>query len=231
LALAAAMAAACVRLGIWQLDRLQQRQTINQARFDALQQTPIDLNQVPNPDSWTAFRSAIAVGEYTHEESVLLSARSYGDQTGYHLVTPFHLADSSITLLVDRGWVPFDTRQTDQLREYALTTPQRITGVLKQSQPQPEFLLGPEAVVGDPMAPRLEWRSLDIPAIAPQLSSDPAPMYLALTEPDPTEGHPPLPQPELELDAGPHLAYAIQWFAFAVIALVGVVIWLRRPSR
>ena len=30
------------------------------------------------------------------------------------------------------------------------------------------------------------------------------------------------------LDDGPHVSYAIQWFAFAIISIVGLVIFLRR---
>jgi surfeit locus 1 family protein len=30
------------------------------------------------------------------------------------------------------------------------------------------------------------------------------------------------------LDEGPHLLYAIQWFSFAVISIVGLVIFIRR---
>ena len=39
--------------------------------------------------------------------------------------------------------------------------------------------------------------------------------------------------PSPEISDGPHLAYAIQWFAFAVIAVVGALIFARRrtPTR
>jgi cytochrome oxidase assembly protein ShyY1 len=34
-----------------------------------------------------------------------------------------------------------------------------------------------------------------------------------------------------ELSEGPHLSYAIQWFSFAVVALVGSAILVRRDRR
>ena len=37
-----------------------------------------------------------------------------------------------------------------------------------------------------------------------------------------------MPAPIPELDDGPHLSYAFQWFAFATIATVGYVILVRR---
>jgi cytochrome oxidase assembly protein ShyY1 len=32
----------------------------------------------------------------------------------------------------------------------------------------------------------------------------------------------------MPLDEGPHRAYAIQWFSFAAISIIGLVIFLRR---
>jgi surfeit locus 1 family protein len=58
------------------------------------------------------------------------------------------------------------------------------------------------------------------------------PVYLQLSEQDPpqVEGLP-APAPLPELSEGPHLGYALQWFAFATIALVGYVVLLRRGRR
>jgi len=33
------------------------------------------------------------------------------------------------------------------------------------------------------------------------------------------------------LDNGPHLSYAIQWFSFAVIAVVGTILLLKKQAR
>jgi surfeit locus 1 family protein len=41
----------------------------------------------------------------------------------------------------------------------------------------------------------------------------------------------PVVLPEPELDEGPHLSYAVQWFVFATIAAVGYPLVLRRLSR
>jgi len=47
-----------------------------------------------------------------------------------------------------------------------------------------------------------------------------SPFVVQLESPDPTRG---LPRrwPPPTFDDGPHLSYAIQWFSFALIALVG----------
>ena len=40
-----------------------------------------------------------------------------------------------------------------------------------------------------------------------------------------------MPEPPPELTDGPHLDYALQWFAFATIAVVGYAVLLRREVR
>jgi surfeit locus 1 family protein len=57
-------------------------------------------------------------------------------------------------------------------------------------------------------------------------------LALLLEEQSPTQpGDLPEPAPLPELDEGPHLSYAIQWFTFATIALVGYVVLSRRDRR
>ena len=53
------------------------------------------------------------------------------------------------------------------------------------------------------------------------------PFVVQLESPDPTRG---LPRrwPSPTFDDGPHLSYAIQWFSFALIALVGTAVLIRK---
>ncbi len=59
---------------------------------------------------------------------------------------------------------------------------------------------------------------------------------MSVAEPPPGEAQPPLDRPVRvpppALDEGPHKSYAIQWFSFATIALVGGVVFARaqRPG-
>jgi cytochrome oxidase assembly protein ShyY1 len=47
---------------------------------------------------------------------------------------------------------------------------------------------------------------------------------------DPVPAGFPNPLPPLDLSEGPHLSYAIQWFGFSTVALVGWAVLLRRRS-
>jgi cytochrome oxidase assembly protein ShyY1 len=62
-------------------------------------------------------------------------------------------------------------------------------------------------------------------------SLDLFPLYLQQTAPEPPGDYPVLLDPPPR-DEGPHLSYAIQWFLFAGVVLVGYPILLRkRMSR
>ena len=54
-----------------------------------------------------------------------------------------------------------------------------------------------------------------------------ADFYLRATDPGPAGPGLELP-PALVADEGPHLSYALQWFSFAVISLLGAWIFLRK---
>jgi cytochrome oxidase assembly protein ShyY1 len=81
--------ALCIRLGIWQLDRLESRRAFN-AQVESKRALPaLDLNQ-EGIDSITGmeWRSVKVAGEYDFENQIALRNQYYSDQYGYHLWTP-----------------------------------------------------------------------------------------------------------------------------------------------
>src|SRR5512141_1932744 len=100
--------ALCIRLGIWQLDRLQQRRAFN-AQFEAAQaEAALDLNQeLPSDISEMEWRSVKVTGKYDFANQVALRNQYNGDQYGYHLLTPLRFNEGSV--LVDRGWIPAES--------------------------------------------------------------------------------------------------------------------------
>ena len=102
-----------------------------------------------------------------------------------------------------------------------------VTGTVRETQTAPA--LGPT----DPSEGRLErfyW--IDIPRLQQQSSYPLAPVSIELVSQLPTQsGRLPVPVPARMLTEGSHLAYAVQWFAFAVIGLGGYGALLRRNRR
>ena len=72
-------------------------------------------------------------------------------------------------------------------------------------------------------------KDVDVARIAKLVPHPLLPVQLELQEPVP-EGFPD-PLPPLELGEGPHLSYAIQWFGFCVVAVVGWGFVLRRRAH
>jgi len=148
-------------------------------------------------------RRVVAQGVYDFAAERTWPGRSFQGTPGVALLTPLRLADGS-AVLVDRGWAPSpDAFHVDHTL-YREPDTATVTGIALI----PPRGRGDVAVAG--------FR----------------PFVIQLETPDPAAG---LPRrwPPPALDDGPHLSYAIQWFSFAAIVLVGTATLLRggRTSR
>ena len=191
------VAAGCVRLGIWQLDRLAQRKARNAALASRLALPPLELSGRTSADS-AQQRRVLARGVYDFSAERTWPGRSFEGTPGVALITPLRLADGS-AVLVDRGWVPSADAFHVDPAAYREPDSATVTGIA--------FI--PPRGRGDVTPAGL------------------LPFIIQLQTPEPARG---LPRrwPAPALDNGPHLSYAIQWFSFAVIALVGTVAMIRR---
>jgi surfeit locus 1 family protein len=211
LVLAIAVAALCVRLGFWQLDRLQERRASNDRIRAGLAAAPVVLDEAPG--SGAAPRRASATGTYDVDREVVLFGRAFEGQSGDHLLTPLLLSDGS-ALLVDRGWVPTGTRSPAREGEV------EVRG----------FLLPPDSV-GEAMPVAGRVTGVDPDSIDRSLPYELAPVYLLRQVQRPPADSLPIPASLPALSEGPHLGYAIQWFSFAAVAVIGGSVLLRREGR
>lgn len=216
--------AVCIRLGIWQLDRLEGRRAFN-AQVESMRAAErLDLNVNTPADIVTMEWRAVTVsGEYDFENQVALRNQYYGNQYGYHLITP--LRYNGTVVLVNRGWIPADAdwREFD---EPGLVT---VTGQVRLGQGKPAFGGVADALPADG-GPLKVWNNLDVEMMSAQF---PYPILEVFVQPDVDEDNavPPIPyQPEIELTEGSHFGYALQWFTFATILFVGYPFYLRKQD-
>jgi surfeit locus 1 family protein len=205
LVVALLVAAACLRLAVWQVGRLHERRTRNAALLAARVRPPLEVNGSLPADS-ARDRRLHARGVYDYGRERLWHARSYEGVPGVGFITPLRLADG-VAVLVDRGWAPSpDAYHVDQ-------------GAYREGDSAVVLGLGLLAPRGrgdvDPAALRDSVPYTLLPFVIQQVPPSTAPYR-------------PLPPglirwPIPELSDGPHLSYAIQWFSFAVIILVGSV--------
>jgi surfeit locus 1 family protein len=225
----------CIRMGIWQLDRLKQRRVFNAQVISMRAAESLDLNQnLPADISAMEWRVVTVTGEYDFGNQVVLRNQYNGDQYGYHLITPLLFDDPSTrfasghaAVLVDRGWIPADGNATpSDWRKYDKTGQVTVTGQIRLGQEKPAF-----GGVADADAGHLDvWNNLNVIRISEQ---SPYPILPVYVQPNAIENDtdPPIPlQPEVDLTEGPHFGYALQWFAFATILFLGYPFFLRKQE-
>lgn len=239
------IAAAFVTLGFWQLDRhgqLRDRNALLETRLAAPATRYLDAAAAFDPDAPAGadddprYRRVRVEGTYAPGHEVLLRGRSLEGQPGHHVLTPLLTREDGTptgrAVLVDRGWVPF---RLDDPRVPSYAPPAgevRIEGRLMPEADPPTGPLasltprdpaeGPLDVIARPDADRLAAQMpFPLDGFVVELER------YVLPEGGPGGELPIVPPPPAP-EAGPHLAYAAQWFFFASVAVVGYVLLLRR---
>jgi len=219
----------CVRLGIWQLDRLEQRRAFN-AQVEAMWAAePLDLTGKPADDLTTMeYRAVTLSGTYDFENQVVLRNRYYQNRYGYNLLTPL-LLDDGTAVLVDRVWIPADGNDSPAAwRNYDQPGRVDLQGQIRLGHTRPEMGGVPDATLAPGQSKLAFWNNVNLERIGQQV---PYPLLDVYVQPavDPADETPPIPyQPEIELSEGPHMGYAVQWFTFAGILVLGYPFYVRK---
>jgi surfeit locus 1 family protein len=223
-----ALVVAMTNLGLWQLRRLDERRTHNELITSRSEAAAADVADIVDPAAPAAgdatYRIATATGTYEADDEVLVVNRSLDGLPGAWVLTPLHLGDGT-ALVVNRGFVGFD--RNGELRPPA--PPEGTVGVeglLLASQHRGRF--GPKDQQGGDLT---ELARADLERLQQQVDDDLFPVYLQLQSSRPGQGELPALLPPPELDEGPHFGYAVQWFIFTTIALIGYPLVLRRVAR
>jgi cytochrome oxidase assembly protein ShyY1 len=220
-----AVAAACVALGLWQLDRLEQRRAYNSLLDRRFAMAPVPLDELLPPgsepdDDAISYRRVQLHGTYDAEREVVLFGRTLDGRPGNHLLTPIVTGDDR-GLVVDRGWVPIELDRPPVAEALPPAGEVALTGVLFPSEDRgaSEDEPGPVSSIG----------SIDLARLSRQLPYRIGTLYLWLLEQEPVQsGSLPETIRLPERSEGPHFSYAVQWFIFATIALIGYGVIVRR---
>jgi cytochrome oxidase assembly protein ShyY1 len=227
LAVALVVTATCVRLGIWQLDRLEQRRELNDRIRSGLSAHPVPFDTLASREP---YRAVVATGTYDTAHEIVWYGRALEGHPGHHVLTPLVVGgdatDATATaILVDRGWVPADADEPPIERATPPAGEVSVSGFLIPTGDGEDVVLD-----RDPSGQPLVVRRPD-PATL-ETPYELWPLAMQLEEQSPAQvGDLPVVVPRPELDEGPHLSYAVQWFIFATIALVGFVVLARREAR
>jgi surfeit locus 1 family protein len=218
------------RLGIWQLDRLAQRRLFNAHYVEMVSSPPINLpgdSGLPLTDM--EYRSANVTGNYDFRQQILLFNQYFRGQIGYHILTPLVLSDGT-AVLVDRGWIPAESKSPATWSRYDEKNPAIVKGIIRLSLEKAEFTGRTDSALQPGETRRDIWIFPNIPRIQKQVSYKLLPVYIQQNVDQQDETPPVAYQPEIEISEGPHLGYAIQWFSFALIVLIGYPFLVRRSK-
>lgn len=212
-------------LGFWQLSRLDQRRvenTVGEGRFSSdPQDFELMLSSVGTDLDSLVYRRAVVIGRFDPDNEVLIRSQVYLGSAGFHIITPLVTADGS-AVLVNRGWVPLVLDKVPVVQASPAIGEVEVLGWLDVTRTR--GALGPR----DPEEGRLVvMNRVDIGRIQRQVSYQLSPIYLSAL--DEREANLPIPpKPPTFDEDGPHLGYAIQWFGFALVGMIGYGFLIRK---
>lgn len=222
-----------VRLGIWQLDRLAQRRAFN-ARVTAQMQAPELLlsgdasgNDLANME----YRAVRVRGTYDFSQQVALRNQAWDNQSGVRLLTPLRIEGSQQVVLVDRGWVPAADFSSTDWGAYDENGWVEVRGVIRASKEKPDFGRRSDPLPEPGGEPLKIWNFANVAGIARQMPYELLPVYIQQAPGPSGTALPHRSLPELDLSEGPHQGYALQWFTFAALLLVGYPFFVIKKSR
>lgn len=194
-----------VSLGLWQLHRLEWKETIIARAEARMAEAPITLPATLDPVA-DRYRAVTATGRFTGEEAhVLTSTRETGP--GFLVIAAFETGGRRI--LIDRGFVPETEKTTPR-------PPSEATVVGNLNWPDDVNSSTPPYD-----ADRQIWYGRDLGGIASLLGAEPV---LVIAREDTGDGI--IPQPVTTAGfRNDHFNYAVTWFSLAAVWL-GMTLYL-----
>lgn len=198
-----------VSLGLWQLRRLEWKETLIAQIQSQIDATPVALPA--DPVASMKYMPVTVSGTTTGTEiDVLSGTKDLGG--GYQIVSRF-ITDDGRPILLDRGFVPQEARHA----------PRPPTRLDVQGN-----LHWPDEASSSTPAPNLAeniWFARDVPAMARTLDTLPILVVASRVQGD-AQGVEPIPV-AVEGIPNNHLSYAVQWFMLAMVwaGMTGALIW------
>lgn len=221
--------AAFALLGRWQWHRAAEKRALEAAFAAGALQPPAELG-ARSTAALPRYAAVRVHGDYDWRRQFLLDNMGHGGASGYEVLTPLLIEDGRV-LLVNRGWLPLPQGRRDRLPDIAPRPepatppgagPQRpgsigISGRI-DLLPAAAIAMGHAAPDAGPAWPkRTSFPSAAELAAALGRPVEPRQLLLAADEP---QGYLRDWQPAGNGFApARHLAYALQWWAFAALTL------------
>jgi len=219
-----------VVLGIWQVERLGEKEHLIANVASRMNLAPEPL---PPVGEWSAFDAdawnyrPVSVAGTLRPAGTVLVFTSLADQRGkfsgpgYWVMTPLELTAGG-TVFINRGFVPEASAGAFAAGGTAEPGLVSLQGIARATEEVNSFTPAPDT------ARRIEWvrNTARLASLAGPVSQPVAPIYIDL----PALGDGTLPQGGETVVSFPnnHLGYAITWFGFATLVPFLLFFWARR---
>lgn len=230
--LAVSIAALCVRLGFWQIDRGKQRQQLGE--YEQVKSSePAPLLTTDMSFAELKYRNIAFHGRYLDSKTILLDNQVLNGRTGYNVISPFQLAGVQEVVLVNRGWIAASS-MTREVDRHALKkgSDSKMFNVISNNT----------GVVVAPYAPKfinasitetlegsmVRVQQIDIKALEVILAVPSLQPYVIRLDASAPYGYV-RKWPTLGNQYFKNYMYAIQWFSFAVLSMVFLYFLVIRP--
>ena len=213
-----------VSLGLWQLDRADQKRTIEAAIVNA-KTGPVELIANGRELLDKEYYDVRLQGNYLSDKQFIYDNQIVDQVSGYYVLTPFILTDQLGVILVNRGFIPWNG-QRERLADIAVDSVSREIKVqvsspikrmeLKATDVSRQFPVLIQAIDFDVLEEVSKLKFVKVVGLLDPSSSD---GYVRKWEP-------------YTGSIENHIGYAIQWFLMAlVLAIIGLRIGLKRRKK
>ena len=216
------LTAAFISLGFWQISRLGERRAFNDELRSRAATRPVDVSEIPADTGAAHFRRVKLSGTYDFDHQIILTNRTRNGSPGVNIITPLRRAGNDTAILLNRGWIYAPDGMTVDLSKWR--EPVSVSGA-------EGFVENFSHRVGEPKLPRhtIAYRWMDHGVLSGRFPYPIASFFVVMI----ADGKPQNPNvpPGLDvppLDEGSHMNYAIQWFSFAAISIIGMFLFVRR---
>ncbi len=226
------VALGCIAAGTWQIAREAQKHQANaELRDNAHAPTTMVASVLPLVGGATPashqiqYRTVTLSGSYDAAGQVLVRQRTVNDDTGYLVLTPLRSAEGIV--LVVRGFVS-GTHSESVSAPPPPTGSVTVTGRVQPAETRDDAVR---------TLPAGQVESINPPEQARRLGAPVRNGYVELLDGQSgTDGLTPIPAPDLSNPAGgavepQHVAYIVQWYLFAALALAAPFVMARAERR
>jgi len=216
------------RLGVWQLDRAQQKLALQASLEARSHEPPLDaatLARSADAARSQQHRRVVVHGRWLADRTIFLDNRQMDGKVGFFVVTPLALDATPATVLVERGWAPRNFASREALPP--VETPTSAVTVAGVVAPEPARLFDFAGAASGAIR-----QNLAIDAFARETGLALLPLSIVQSDAgaavDGLVRHWPAPAADVQK----HYGYAAQWFAIAA-GIAILYVWHRfiRPGK